>query len=102
MYERLPDSDKPDAFGLTRADFERVAVEVWPEHWRAYELFCDVQTQWRTGAGGPTGLDYNVLYRRLDRVQARYGLSDDERDGLEDDVRAMEYEALAAMHEKNE
>ncbi|MRW86779.1 hypothetical protein GJ698_22160 [Pseudoduganella sp. FT26W] len=102
MYERISEDDKPNAFGLTRADFERIPIEVWPEHWPAYVLFCDLQTQWRTGAAGCTGLDYNVLDRRLDRLQQRQGLSDDERDALEDDIRTMEYEALATMHEKIE
>jgi hypothetical protein len=102
MYERIPADDQPNAFGLTRADYERIPIEVWPEHTQAYYLFCDLQTQWRTGAAGPTGLDYNVLDRRLDRLQARYGLTEDERDALEEDVRTMEYEALATMHEKME
>lgn len=29
----------------------------------ALELWCHVGTQWRTGFCGPTGLDYNALYR---------------------------------------
>ena len=90
----------PDAFGFTRADFERIPVEVWPEHWPAYEMFCALQTQWRVGASGPTGLDYNVLDRRLERYQIRHGLTLDELEAFEDDIRAMEYEALAVMHEK--
>jgi hypothetical protein len=50
-----------------------------------------MRTQWRTG---PTGLDYNVLYRRMDRMD----LSPDEYDQLEDDVQVMEMEALATIH----
>lgn len=68
-------------------------MEVWPENWRAYVLFTEVGTQWRASMGGPTGLDYNVLYRKLDRM----GLSDEETDELERDVRVMEYAALDAM-----
>ena len=95
MYEQLPADDKPDAFGLTRADFERVPVEVWPEHRVVYRLFCDLQTQWRGGSAGPTGLDYNTLFHKLDRM----GLAPDEYDAIEADIRVMEYEALAAMHD---
>jgi hypothetical protein len=32
--------------------------EVWPENWPAVQAFLKVQTQWATGMGGPTGLDY--------------------------------------------
>jgi hypothetical protein len=96
MYEPLPDSDKPDAFGLTRADFERFVIEVWPENWEAFSLFRDMQTQWRMGAMGATGLDYGVLYRKLDRMQ----LDADEYDQLEADIQTMEFEALSAMSTK--
>jgi hypothetical protein len=96
MYERLPADEGPDAFGLTRADFERVPVEVWPENFTVFRLFCDLQTQWRTGMGGPTGLDYNTLFHRLDRMR----LSDEDYTAIEDDIRVMEYEALATMHDQ--
>lgn len=35
--------------------------EVWPEHWGPLMVFVDVCTQWRTGPGGPVGLDYAAL-----------------------------------------
>ncbi|WP_244439056.1 DUF1799 domain-containing protein [Stenotrophomonas indicatrix] len=31
------------------------------------EIFSRVSTQWRVGAGGPIGLDYNVVYQELQR-----------------------------------
>lgn len=31
---------------------------LWPEHVPAIELWGAVQTQWRHGFNGPTGLDY--------------------------------------------
>ncbi|ACO74748.1 hypothetical protein LHK_01764 [Laribacter hongkongensis HLHK9] len=43
---------------------------------------------------GATGLDYNVLYRKLDRLN----LTDDEYDEIERDVAIMEAEALDAIH----
>jgi hypothetical protein len=78
---------------LTRADLDCDTVEVWPENWQAFRLLVDVRTQWR-GAG--LGLDYNVLFRKMDRM----GLSAAEYDDFEDDIRVMEVEAMAAMREK--
>jgi hypothetical protein len=45
--------------------------------------------------GGPTGLDYNVLFRKMDRMK----LSAAEYDQLEEDVRVMEFEALKTMND---
>jgi hypothetical protein len=45
---------------------------------------------------GIIGLDYNVVYHKLDRMN----LSPDDYDAAENDVRAMEHEALLAMKEK--
>ena len=43
-------------------------MEVWPENWQAWVLFCQVSTQWRVGMGGATGLDYGAIYPLLDRI----------------------------------
>jgi hypothetical protein len=32
--------------------------EVWEENWETVEMFLRLQTQWRIGMGGYTGLDY--------------------------------------------
>lgn len=72
-------------------------VEVWPENWPAFLLFSELQTQWRVGMNGPSGLDYNVLFKKLDRM----GLSESEYADLEDDIRVMEFEALSVMHEND-
>lgn len=74
------------------------SAEVWPENWRAFCLFSDMQTQWRVGMSGPTGLDYTVLFHKLDRL----GLTTDEYDELESDIRVMEFAALDVIHEKDE
>ena len=42
---------------------------------------------------GPTGLDHNVLLRRLDRMNLEPG----EYDQLDADIRVMEEEALSVM-----
>lgn len=50
-------------------------------------------TQWRVGTHGPTGLDYNVVYRKMDRM----GLTPSEYDDIEEDVRLLEDAALATI-----
>lgn len=79
-------------WGLTEADYAKT-VPLWPENAQAFALFVDMSTQWRAGQSGIIGLDYNVLYREMDRMK----LSDDEYDELLDDVRTMEWAALDEM-----
>lgn len=61
-----------------------------------FDLFRLLGTQWRVGASGATGLDYNVLLR----VMERRGLSNQQFDEMFEDIRLMESESLAAMHDK--
>jgi hypothetical protein len=96
MYTPAPSQRELEATGLTAEDFERDVIEVWPENQRAYFLFAELQTQWRAGAAGPTGLDYNVLFTKLDRMK----LADEEAEQLEGDIRVMEHEALKTMSER--
>jgi hypothetical protein len=44
-----------------------------------------------------TGLDYNVLFYRLDRLQ----LNPEQHEQLFQDVRSIEIEALAAVHQNS-
>lgn len=96
MYERLPDEKELAAFGMTIEDVAAEPLDIWPEHVQAFELFNFMGTQWRTGMSGPTGLDYGVMYRKMDRMK----LSEQEYDQLEADVMLMERTALACIHEK--
>ena len=102
MYKPgLSDKDRAvmEAAGLTEADFPDEVVEVWPENVQAYNLFASLRTQWRSaGMAGVLGLDYTPLFHKMDRM----GLTAEDYLDLEDDIRAMEYEALAAMHTKND
>lgn len=98
MYERLPVKDEPDAFGLSRKDYAHEVLEVWPENWPCMVLFSDLQTQWRSAGMGLIGLDYNVLFAKMDRMT----LTASEYDELEADIRTMEHAALVAMNEKND
>jgi len=85
-------------FMLTEADFAADAIEIWPENYPAYQLFGFLSTQWRTSYGGVTGLDYNVLFHKLDRMK----LSDDEYAWMEADIRVMESAALDEIQSQKE
>jgi len=52
-----------------------------------------VGTQWRIGMNGPTGLDYNVLFRLMDEAK----MSPEDWRSTFDDVRVMESAALESM-----
>lgn len=97
MYQRAPDAKELAAFGLTPEDVEAAPVEIWPENVRAYELLQFMGTQWRVSMAGATGLDYGVMYAKMDRM----GLSPDDYDQLEADMQIMEAAALSCMHEKS-
>ena len=81
---------------LTVEEASGAPVDVWPDNWRAVILFDAVGTQWRAGPVGILGLDYNVLYRKMDRLH----LSEPEYDDLENDIRVLEDAALETMRQK--
>ncbi|MCW7764313.1 DUF1799 domain-containing protein [Photorhabdus luminescens] len=70
-------------------------VEVWPDVWDSFLTFQAMSTQWRVGATGATGLDYNVLHSVMDLI----GVND--RATVFNDIRVMEREALMIMHSEN-
>lgn len=45
-----------------------VEIQLWPDNVLAWQCWLDVQTQWRTGMGGPTGLDYAGVRAYLDEA----------------------------------
>lgn len=92
------DIAKMARLGLTPDDYAGEVIEVWPENQAAYFLFSYMQTQWRAGAMGPLGLDYNTLFHKMDRMN----LSADEFEELEADIRVMEFAAIEAMHQKGD
>lgn len=96
MFTPAPSEQELAIAGVTLDDYEEEAVEVWPENQPVYMLFVQLQTQWRIGMGGATGLDYNTLYHKMDRMK----LEPDEYEELEDDIRTMEFAALGAMNAK--
>lgn len=98
MFTPAPSESELAAAGLTPEDFAGEAVEIWPENQQAYILFFELQTQWRMNMAGPTGLDYNTLFHKMDRMR----LPPDDYEELEADIRAMEFAALGAMAEAAE
>jgi len=61
----------------------------------AWDVWCDVQTQWRHGMGGATGLDYAGVRAHLDEL----GLSGEERSEVYAGIRAAERATLEARAE---
>ena len=94
LYATEPNTHELEAFGFTAEDFARPPVAIWPDNQAAVELFISISTQWRTGPNGLTGLDYNVLFVRLDRLP----LNPEQHEQLFQDVRILEIEALATVH----
>lgn len=80
---------------FSAADYGLDAVEVWPENWPSWSLFCQVSTQWRIGMGGPTGLDYGAIYPLLDRIATDPA----EWMDLFEDIQTLERTALKQMSE---
>jgi hypothetical protein len=78
-------------FGLSPDDYSE--VHVFPDNVQAHNLFVTMGTQWRVGPAGPYGLDYLVLYQKMDRM----GLSSERYEALEAEIRIMEDAALEEM-----
>ena len=71
---------------------------LWPEHLSALSLWRDVQTQWRVGWNGRTGLDYAGVRFCLDLA----GLCGDELRQRFEELQIMERAALLAWSEMRE
>lgn len=65
-----------------------------PENQVPFDVFCAMDTQWRMGVGGATGLDYGAL----PTVLRLSGVKRGEWPGVWDSVRVMERAALEEMH----
>jgi hypothetical protein len=89
----MPDAASMRAAGYEPEDFEGEVFEVWPENWRALELFVMLETQWNVGFSGATGLNYLVALAVIDRMK----LDQAEADFLFADLRVMERAALPEM-----
>lgn len=87
-------------FGLTPDDFaERLdGYDVWPDTLPAINTFIAMETQWRVGMAGATGMDYAALPAVLDLMD----VPRDERSDLFADLRVMEGRALELMRKQND
>lgn len=61
-------------------------------------LFLTVQTQWRSGGMGATGLDYPAVFATVDRLHR--DKTAERRDELFADVQVLESAALKEMAKK--
>lgn len=73
-------------------------IDIWPDNEKAINLFTTISTQWRTGMSGPTGLDYNVVFTRLERMR----LNDADYEQIFEDLRVIEAEALTILNKKTD
>ncbi len=87
------------AAGFEPEDYETDPVDVWPENWPAWDLFCMVSTQWRTGGmGSYIGLDYGPLFVVMNRLD----LKDEAWLAMLNDIRVIEAEALDTIRGQQE
>lgn len=82
---------------LDQPDGERVAY-LWPDNVAAWNCWHGVQTQWRVGMGGATGLDYAGVRAFLDEQQ----LAGDERREVFAGIQACERATLDVWAEQRE
>lgn len=94
-YRPRPSAEELAGSGFEPADYDETA-EIWPENWPAWHLFAELDTQWhRAGMEGrKTGLQYPVLWARMDRMN----LTPTAWEQLYDDVRELEAAALRTMN----
>lgn len=74
------------------------SFELWPENEQSIALFSSLSTQWRIGMSGPIGLDYNVLFKRMERMK----LSDEAHELMFQDIRIIESEALSILNQRED
>lgn len=79
---------------MRREDYAGDLIDVYPDVEQAFLLFCSLSTQWRTSFNSYVGLDYNVLFHKLDRLN----LSDDDYAQMESDISTLEREALKTIN----
>ena len=99
LYEKAaPAHDQQNPFlAAIIASGEEQTREVWPENWRAFELFNLLRTQWNVGYGGTVGLRYEAAYPLIDREAA----DADDWQHLFEDLRVLERGALDAINTKD-
>lgn len=79
------------------ANADGVPLYLWPENWPVWCLWRDLETQWRTGMGGATGLDYPSVWLLVEQRFKRR-----ERKTVFWLVQAMEEVTLQEWRERDE
>lgn len=80
--------------GFTDDDLD-IEIELWPENALPMQVFMAMQTQWRIGMGGATGLDYSAL----PVVEARLGVPKQRRAECFRGLQIIEREVLRVWGE---
>jgi hypothetical protein len=93
LYTPGPTAKEAGELGLTLEEAQGEGVEVWPDNIDVVNVFISLSTQWRVGAAGPVGLDYNVI----PFVFSSHGIKRQERIKTLNDLRIMEDSALETM-----
>jgi hypothetical protein len=96
LFRPPPERSALAEFGLRPEDFPPEEIALWPDNVLVKDVFQAMNTQWRAGAAGPSGLDYAVLPIVLRFLGAPRSRHSEVFDGL----RVMEMTALASMHRK--
>lgn len=81
------------------AQLAEPAFYLWPENLPAFELWAEIQTQWRVGMQGRMGLDYAAVDAHLRQAHRLRPRARRERWAQ---LRAMEQAALLAWAEKRD
>lgn len=98
MYDSGPSEAELAAIGLKREDVEDTSIaEIWPENHLVFQIFARCGTQWNSGMGGPTGLNYPSVMTVCDIL----GVKQEEQLETLDAIQIMEREALKQMNKKD-
>jgi len=84
------------AFGIDEPAPDSGEVDLFPENEAPLQVFLSMQTQWRIGMNGATGLDYAAL----PAVLALCGVKRKRRADVFSALRVMEAEALSIWAEQ--
>jgi Phage related hypothetical protein (DUF1799). len=96
LFAEPPTPEELAVFGLLPEDMEDTAVDVWPDNYPAVLALIAMDTQWRVGPSGPTGLDYTAL----PFVLRMHAVPRGDWPDTFDRVRVLEAEALSVMRKK--
>lgn len=95
MYAKDTTMHEAGLFGLHLDEVPVEDIYVWDINWDTFNLFYSLNTQWRVGMGGATGLDYSVI----PTVGKMLGYNKKKIKAMFPDLQVMENEALITMGE---